>query len=204
MNMRTALLAGVLWGIALGGVGAEPAMELGLFQAYRGGGGFVDEGTGEELDIDESGAVGFHLSVMQTPGRYIEFRYSRQQSELVADGPFTGNPLFDLDIHYAHVGGAVFYGNQALQPFLAGGMGATYLDPRAQGLDSETRFSLSLGGGVRLHFTERVGMRIEGLGMFTLMDSDTALFCAAGRCALRVDGSGFSQFQLGAGVFLVF
>ena len=51
--------------------------------------------------------------------------------------------------------------------------GSTHIEPKFNELDSDTRFSASLGGGVKVFFSQNIGMRFEARGFWT--DLDTGL-----------------------------
>ncbi len=50
----------------------------------------------------------------------------------------------------------------AFETPIRGGLGLTYFNPAEGGLSSDSRFSFSGAAGVRIHFGDRVGIRIEG------------------------------------------
>ena len=54
----------------------------------------------------------------------------------------------------------------------------------------DTRFSFSLGAGLKVPVTPRFGIRLEARGFLTLVDSDSAMFCASGLVRWRVLDSG--------------
>lgn len=138
-------------------------------------------------------------------GRRLELWYSRQASELTSSGPVTGEPLFDIDVHYLHLGGTVAAGEwDAVRPFVSGGLGVTHFSPGRSGLGSDTRLSMSLGAGGRIPLGPAIGLRLDARWIGTLMDSNSTLFCDDGSCALQVDGDLLSQWELGAGVYFAF
>jgi len=207
MNVASAVLlaASLALEAAAPAIAAE-RFEIAPFLGYRIGGDFQDEVTDSDLEVDESSSFGLAVSRSLDPGRRVEIWYANQSSEISADdGAFTGDPLFDLNVHYLHLGGTVVMDQaRALQTFVSGGVGVTHFDPDRGGLDSETRLSLSLGFGGKSYLTRNAGLRIDVRWIGTLMDSDAALFCVDGSCAVRVDGSLFSQWELGAGAFVAF
>lgn len=80
----------------------------------------------------------------------------------------------------------------------------TFLVPTGEGLDSSTNFSLSLGGGVKVPVTGRVGLRFEGRGYMTILPDSTEVFCVSSggaSCAVRVTGDVLWQFQLLGGIY---
>ena len=73
------------------------------------------------------------------------------------------------------------------------------------GEETSAYFSLSLGGGVKIPFSARAGLRLEGRGYLTILPSSTQIFCAGGggggSCAFGVAGDSFGQFELQAGIY---
>lgn len=202
-SIRIGLLAAALSTAA--GNAADTGYEINPYFGYRGGGGFNDTNTAADLDIDESSAAGFTLSRPLDPGRRLELWYSRQASELTSSGPVTGEPLFDIDVHYLHLGGTVAAGEwDAVHPFVSGGLGVSHFSPGRSGLGSDTRLSMSLGAGGRIPLGPAVGLRFDARWVGTLMNSDSTLFCDDGSCALQVDGDLLHQWELGAGMYVAF
>ncbi len=180
---------------------AERTVEIAPYAGYRGGGTFKDGPTENDLDVDESASFGLTISRSLDSGRRVELWYGHQSSN-IAEG---GAPLFDLDIQYLHVGGTVAIDEtNVFHPFVSGGIGLAYFDPGRSGLGSETRPSLSLGVGAKAYLLRNVGVRLDARWIGALMDNNSAVFCADGSCAVRVDGSLFSQWEIGAGVFVAF
>jgi opacity protein-like surface antigen len=184
---------------------AAGRVEITPFAGFTFGGNFEDNTTGASLKVGESGSVGLILGYRDTPETHYELFYSFQRTDLRGSGTFGGNPLFDLDIHYLHLGGTYeFVGESKVLPFISGGLGATFLVPTGEGLDSSTNFSLSLGGGVKVPVTGRVGLRFEGRGYMTILPDSTEVFCVSSggaSCAVRVTGDVLWQFQLLGGIY---
>ncbi len=181
--------------------------EVTPFGGYTWGGQFNDSVTGITLKVDETANYGVMVDIKQEEQTQIELYFSRQNTKLKADtGLFTGNPLFDLDIEYYHVGGTYSPNSNPgkTRPFVVGTLGATHMVPKGSGLDALTKFSLSLGGGVKLFATDRVGLRLEGRWFGTLFDGSGSAFCSSGACAIQVQGSLFSQFVANAGLIIAF
>ena len=70
--------------------------------------------------------------------------------------------------------------------------------------NTETKFSFSLGGGIKIPLTEHIGLRVEGRGFGTMFDENSSLFCVNNRCAVRVEGDVIWQFTGFAGVVFSF
>src|SRR6185312_10105091 len=196
--------AAMVWMAAvMPGVALAANYEITPILGYTFGGEFEDSVTGTTLDVKDNAHYGIILDINTTPDAQIELYYSVQPTQLKADtGLFTGNPQFDLDIHYIHLGGTYGENIGKVKPYVVASVGATYMDPKGAGHDSETRFSFSLGGGVKYFLTEHVGLRLEGRGFGTFFDNSSALFCTNGACAVAVHGDLFWQFIVNAGVII--
>ncbi len=180
--------------------------EITPFAGYTWGGQFSDTETNTTLEVKEANSYGVILDVNQDEQSQIELYYSHQASRLNAkSGLFTGNPLFDLDIEYYHIGGTyTLAASEKVKGFVVGTLGATHMVPQGSGLDTLTKFSLGLGGGVKLFATDHIGLRLEGRWFGTLFDGSGSAFCSSGACAINVQGSLFSQFVANAGLIIAF
>lgn len=184
-------------------VRADPGVELTPLAGFRFGGSFEDNTTGQDMDADEGAAFGLIVDVPAAGDTEYELFYSFQRTKLKGDGIFAGGTLLDLDIHYLHAGGLLLFPRERARPFVGGGLGVTWFSPRGFGLDSDIRFSLSLGGGVKIPVSERIGLRFEGRGFLTFLPASTDLFCVSSggaACDVRVRGDVFGQVELLAGI----
>jgi len=185
-------------------------IEITPFAGYTMGGEFTDAVTGKSLSFDDTSSYGIMVDFKQPldqEGRepWIELYYSRQQTKLRSDqGAFVGTPLFDVNIEYFHIGGTYGPSTGKVKPFVVGTFGATHMTPKGEGLHAETKFSLSLGGGVRLYLTERVGIRLDARWFGTLFNGSGSAFCSGGACLINVQGDVLSQYTANAGVVLAF
>lgn len=125
-----------------------------------------------DLEVDEGAAFGLTFDIPLSRNFQLELLFNRQDTELVFDeGLFGGNfDVADVTVDYYHVGVLWQGGNADVNPFFVFSAGVTRLDPDVPGADNEDRFSMSLGGGVKIFFNEHVGLRLEGRGFFTAID----------------------------------
>ncbi|MEW8508682.1 MAG: outer membrane beta-barrel protein [Candidatus Thiodiazotropha sp.] len=181
-------------------------LEFAPFAGQRFGGSFELDSDYSRMDVDNSNDWGFTISQAASDTTRYEFLYSHQDSSL-ADTTDPDN-AFDLDIHYVHLGGTVDvhtlnYRKEKITPYITGGLGMTIMNPSHRGYEDETRFSLSVGGGLKWYPTERLGIRFEMRGYSTLIDSNETLFCDAG-CSLQIEGDAFPQFETNLGLIFSF
>jgi hypothetical protein len=199
LSTYTALLAPAAASFAYGA-------ELTAFGGYRFGGEFEDSSSEQTLRLDEGQSHGLLLSLDDEVDTQLEFLWSRQTTGFKENQLFSGAPLFNLDVDYYQVGGTKFWYVPARPwfPFISGTLGVTHMRPQGPNLHNETRFSMSLGGGVKLPFNQHVGLRIDVRGYATFMDGGSNLFCAGGRCTLQVSSGGFWQAETSAGIYIAF
>jgi len=182
---------------------AERGLEITPYGGYAIGGSFEDNITGSNLEVKEGGIFGLVLGLPDTPETRYELFYGFQRTKVTGGGTFGGDTLFDLDIHYLHLGGAYLFPGDTVRPFLAGGLGATHFAPHGNGLNRKTFFSLSLGGGAEIPISGHVGLRIEGRGFLTILPDTTEIFCVSSggaACSVKVKGDVLGQFLLMAGI----
>lgn len=115
--------------------------------------------------------------------------------------------MFDLRLEIYQLGGSYLFRDdgQKLRPYIALGLGVTRLVPEPQDLESETRFSASLAGGVKAYVGPHLGVRLEMRGFFTVIDSDSRIFCSPGLpCVVSTKGSDLSQAEIRGGLIFRF
>lgn len=177
---------------------------MSLVGGFRSGGEFRDGGTGEILNLDEGASNGVVFRIPDSTNAYIELYYSTQQTRTEADGSVTGDPFFDMEVSYFHVGGMREFGESRHRPYLLATIGLARFDPEGGSLDAETRLSLGIGGGYRFSLTRHTRLRLEARALGTAFDTGGALFCANGRCSIEVSGRAFWQTELSVSVGVAF
>ncbi|MGQ0835461.1 MAG: outer membrane protein [Gammaproteobacteria bacterium] len=183
-----------------------PAFELTPFVGYRTGGELEVSSTGEEVDLDDSRTFALAFNLRIDEGSQYELFYSRQDSRLER-GSSLGD--VDVDIEYLHVGGTLTVDDtQRFKPYIVGTLGATRFSPKPTQARDETRFSVSIGGGLRVPFSDRFSLRLEARGYLTFVDTDSSFFCETGSfggvCEVRASGSTFIQYEALAGAAFAF
>jgi len=141
------------------------------FGSYRTAGevssnGRVFDRSSVDLQIKESELYGVAFDIPLAGGLKLELMVNRQESALEIDPGLVipGFELGDLSVTYAHVGVVWQARLGQVQPYAVASGGLARLDPQFAGLDAEDRLSASLGGGVKVFFTPRFGLRFEARG----------------------------------------
>jgi opacity protein-like surface antigen len=190
----------------------SPRFELTPFVGYRMGGEFDvpgEPGAAERsVELEPGASYGIDLGLYRDPNSFYELLYSRQLASLdSSDAALRG---VDVSAEYLHVGGTATFPQDEnwLVPYLSLTIGATRLEPQDGSYDTETKFSASLGGGLRLPVNDNIAVTLGLRGYVTFVDSDTDLFCLSGSegatCLLRTSSSTFFQGEAQLGLTLRF
>jgi hypothetical protein len=183
-------------------------IELTPYAAYRVGGQFEEQDGDGEFELEDSAAHGLILNIRATANTQWELLYSSQDTEIGTQSLFAGDPVLDVDVEYFHFGGTYLFEGEAVRPFFAMTAGLSRFDPQGPNLSAESDFSASIGGGLQLRATERLGIRLEARAFTTFVDSDSDIFClsagGAAACAVRVEGTTLTQLEARAGMVFRF
>ena len=118
------------------------------------------------------------------------------------------SPAVDTGIQVLQVGGTYQGSSATVRPYLPLTLGGTHIKTTVNGSQSDTFWSGSVGVGVQVSPSSRLGLRLEARAYGTLMKSNTDLFCRTGSdinvCAIRIDGSLLGQAEAFAGVVFRF
>ncbi len=195
------LLVGLLLVAAPSSLAAQ-TVEVAPFGGYRFGGDLYEVYTGTPLDIDGEPALGGLFDVFLEPGLSVTFLYAHQQADIEAEtrpGLTVVYPTLSVD-HW-HLGGTQAFGSGKVQPLLTGTLGLTRFGSAG---DSEIRFSMAAGGGVKLMPTRHLGVRLDGRVYAVIADAATLGVCSPGRCLIGVDASIVWQAEFTAGLVFSF
>ncbi len=188
-----------------------PRFEMTPTIGYRIGGRFDVQSNATDVpdtsvDVGDGATYGLDLGLYRDAQGFYELLYSHQGASLDAKTPDLDG--LDVDIEYYQFGGTAFFPEAAekVLPYLSFTLGATRFS--AAGYDSETKFSGTLGAGVRVplgaHLAAVLGLR----GYLTLIDSKTEFLCVSNGgdagCLLKASGSTFFQGEAQLGLALRF
>jgi hypothetical protein len=183
----------------------DQRFEITPFGGYRLGGTFEIEASDASYEIQDSSSLGLIINLRQRENTQWEFLFSRQASEAILESGTGTQPRVDLDSQILQIGGTYQGQGDMVRPYLAATIGGTRIKTDA---DSDSFFSGSIGVGVQIRPSSRLGIRLEARAYGTLTDSNTDLFCRTGAdlniCAVRVEGKLLAQFEAIAGVVFRF
>ena len=182
----------------------ESGVEITPFAGYRFGGTFDTADTSIDYEMEDSSSFGLILNFRHKSNTQWEIFYSQQRSEATFSEISVIDQVVDVDIHVLQLGGTYVGEGDKMRPYVAMTLGGTHI--RTDSVDSadDTFFSGSIGIGMKLMPSSRIGIRVEARAYGTLLSSDTKLFCQTGPdqniCAVQVDGNLLSQFETFAGI----
>jgi hypothetical protein len=192
-----------LW--LLPGRAAAQGVEVTPIAGYGFGGGFAEVLTGRPIDPDGASTFGGSMDVpIGSEGLFLELLYTHQQALFDVFTPAGPPSQLRASVDYFHAGGLqeLDIRSAVARPFLTGTLGLTRF---AGGGDSEVRFSLAAGGGVKFFANRHVGARLEGRVFATIDDGDaSSVICAPGRCLVRLHLSMVWQAALTSGLVVAF
>lgn len=154
----------------------EGTVEISPFAGYLFGGEFARGTTSAfdfTVDVDDDATYGLRFGYNVTENFQFEVQASRTETEFVTDNDELFGPeeqgLGDLTIDY-YLGYATFnFGHRRAVPYVTLGAGVARLDPDIPGSSArhDTRFTGSLGVGVKAFVNPHFGFRFDGRGYAT-------------------------------------
>lgn len=193
---------------------AAPAEEIDFTAMYGhmwGGHLSTDLGT---FRLGTAPSMFFALDIPMETATWVELSYGHQSGELNLDRSLAGTTtICDMSINYWQLGmiRGVHAGAGNIIPYGSLSLGLTYLNPSADRfdvdgetypLDSTTKFSVTLGVGVKAFFGEaqRYGLRASFKTIPTFYGSSTSLWFGTGGASVGISGYGVWQWEAAGGL----
>ena len=178
-------------------------VEVTPFVGYRFGGDLYEMATATPLDGDGAPVIGGMVDVFVQRRTSFSFIYSHQETQVdIADAWGTSVGTTRLSVDHWHVGGTQEFDEGGVKPFLSGSLGLTRFGSASE---SEMRFSMAGGGGVKLMPSRYVGARLDGRVYAVFADGDsTGSICTPGTCLVGLRVSVVWQAEFTAGIVVAF
>jgi hypothetical protein len=176
---------------------AAQGVEVTPFGGYRFGGDFFELLAARPLDVDGAPTLGLAVDVPFSAGGQVEALFTREQARFSRPGL----PSATASIDHWLIGGLQELSGGRARPFLTGLLGLTRYATEG---DSEIRFAVSVGGGVKLFPQSRVGLRLDGRAFTTIVDAGAHGYaCAPGRtCFLAIHADVVWQAEFTSGIVI--
>ncbi|NJD32956.1 MAG: porin family protein [Gammaproteobacteria bacterium] len=209
---RTLLTAAIaLLGVATASAADKPTVEITPFIGYRMGGQFdvnnPTAGYDNSADLQDSSSWGVDIGIYRDATSFYEVLYGYQSTSLDTNDPSLKRA--DMKVEYYQVGGTLLYPMDSWAvPYLSLTVGATRLDAKGAGSGSDTKFSGTLGGGIRVPVGNNFAVSLGVRGYLTAISSDTQFLCASGggngSCLIKSSGSTLFQGEALVGFTAIF
>lgn len=188
---------------------AQGGVEIVPFAGYMFGGSvkYYYDSYSPKLDLKDGLDYGVSILVPVQSLVDIEVNYTRMDKvkAIFTTGGYSGYDADELYVasNYFQIGGlSKFYNDNAsvLQPFGSFSLGATWFETsptsESQYTDYEDvwKFSIALGLGVKIMFSERVGIMLRGRLLMPMTFSGTSFYVGTGGSGLAM-GSWISPLQ---------
>lgn len=123
----------------------------------------------------------------------VEINYTRMDShaKFTAYRPgFNDFTIDNLSVNYFQVGvlKALNMNNDKVRPFGSFSLGATWFDPSGSSVSDVWKFSITAGLGVKVYFTERVGLILRGRLMLPMNFAGVGFYAGSGGGGLSLNG----------------
>jgi hypothetical protein len=191
-------IAFVCAAVSLGAAGSAAAQAgITLYGGLRGGSGFQQSAPpNADVSMDATAAGSLGIEWPANDARPFQLFFSTQRTKLDLSGSTTpGSPTeMPLQVSYVHLGGLNFFDGRLDGPYVVGGLGATFLNPKLQGMSSIVRPSMNVGLGYQWPLGPSVSLRTEMRSYITVINSSSSIFCSGG-CVVQIQGNTLLQFE---------
>ena len=150
-----------------------------------------------DLNVKSDMNYGLALDVAIQPGIMVELYYSQMNTTadwfpLPGFGGLLPATRIGMDVHYLQVGGMRYITRGKIEPFGGLTLGATWFkgyenEDRSGNTDSVTRFAITLGGGVKIMASERIGIRLQARLLMPMYFAGVGLWAGTGGGGLSVN-----------------
>jgi opacity protein-like surface antigen len=195
---------------------APPRFEITPFGGYRMSGSLaLNESSYSRLDFADGGIYGVSAGMRVVTGEelgegLIEVMWTHQGSEISAipNSGTTGTPIqsLTLNVDQFHFNGIYYLPDfEKTFPYVLAGVGATRFAPTGD-IQSLTRLSWALGGGVKIPLRRRFALRLEAKWDPAMAQTSGGVFCntATGQCYTAASGTLMQQIDFTAGLTIGF
>jgi hypothetical protein len=175
-------------------------VEITPFGGYRFGGDFFELLTGRPVDADGAPAVGVIVDVPLHEGLQFEALFTHQDARITVPSLVGPPSRWQIDVDHLQAGGLQEYADGPVRPFATGMLGLT----RYSGVgDSEVRFTVGAGGGLKLFPVSKVGVRLGSQVFATFVHTDAQVVaCSVGVCFVHLHADIVWQIEFTAALIL--
>lgn len=155
-------------------------IELNPFVGYQFGGNMkYYEG---EFKINDAMNYGGKLAVGLSPTTFAEVSYMRMDSEAQWRPYYSGTrgDYFEVSSNYIHVAGLQQMNYGKVAPYATLGLGIAWFAPKTSEWGTSTQFSATFGAGLKIWFSEVIGIRLQGSMMMPMIFEGFGFYLGTG------------------------
>ena len=159
---------------------------------------------GGELNFEGSQNVGLFIDLNIWTGAQFEISWTRQDTKVTLSDTTGAHQadLFDAAIDYVQVGAQLGTRKGRAFTFSSVGLGFTHFNPKGVDVSDSWKFSVSVGIGSEIFFSDRLGMRIHGRLLPTFLTAGSDIFCDDDRCYSKVESGALLQWDFALGLII--
>jgi len=159
------------------------------------------EGATAKVVFDANPAYGVGFGVRFYDTNVVEFRWSRQDTQVRITGVASPPSRQHVNLDQYHIEFTHEYVPREwpkwARPYIMGSLGATHISSTATSV-SFTRFSFGLGGGIKAFPSPHLGLKVQAQWLPMWINPEVKAFCSVG-CVVHINGQLASQFEFGLG-----
>lgn len=220
--METVLRKATIWGICCvlfvcsvdlwaQRSGSSPrGIEITPFIGYQFAGSVPFSNGKFDLKDSEDYGLSLDIPLPMREGAQLELLYIRMETRMEISrysyGVVTEKETFDMSVDYWQIGGLNVFQmpGSSVAPFGGLTLGASHFKPKDTARGDEWFFSATLGAGVKIYASERIGIRLQGRLLMPFQWGGGGLWCGTGGCSIGVGTSSvFLQGDFSAGLMIV-
>jgi hypothetical protein len=145
-------------------------------------------------------AVDYHVGTQYT---WLELFYNREDTRMKFELADQSEDIADVAIEYFQFGGVFGVERKRAIWYTIFTLGTTRYSAKDESSGDEWRFSIGIGLGAKIYFSERFGLRIQGQAPYTFTGGDqTDFICGDKGCVKNGGGRGLWQFNASVGLII--
>lgn len=161
-------------------------------------------GEGVEMKFKDNVNYGIIAGLQFKPDLFIEFNYTRIDTEAQVKPPQPPNYVehFDIAMNYFLLGATQQFLDGRFHPFVNGSLGLTWLDPKESGYDSVWLFTAALGAGAKIALSQKIGIRLQGRLLMPMDFTGGGLWFGSGGAGVAVYSNVLWQGDFSGGIVI--
>ena len=202
LNSLNALVIAILLSAIVFEVNAQKKIEIFGLAGYQLNGD-VTVARGE-LSFDDGVSYGLGIDIPVDRFMSAEISWSMASSNVSLDEYLGSNiQISELYIHTFQAGALVEpKKGQKVSPFGLFSLGATLFTPTEGNYDDEWRFSIALGGGVKIEMSDKVGLRLQGRLLIPMQFEGGSVYIGTGGAGVAIGAyTAFVQGDFSGGIY---